>query len=129
MISEHASFGVGCHEDGANGFDPGGIGWHELLPETALPCLHIKSIDSRWQFSWLINVEGTAVRAPGDRLLSGVESRNNAGLATRKRIEVPLVVRTDPSHPLRVGGHDKCGAIHAFRRNRLALARSRLVDI
>src|SRR5207244_13598927 len=113
----NASCDGGCHEDGANGFDAGGIGWHELLPETALPCLHIESIDTGWQFSRLINVKGTAVRAPSDRLLPGVESGNNAGLATRKRIEVPLVVRSGRSHPLRGEGRHKCGASNACGRH------------
>src|SRR5664279_5260524 len=92
VISEYASLGVGRHQDGTDRLDAGGVGWHELFPELALTGVHVEAIDSGRQFTGLVNVQRAAVDVEGDRLLSRIESRNDARLATRHRKEISLLV-------------------------------------
>ena len=53
----------------------------------------------------------------------------SARLAAADGIEISLLVGTDAGDPLRVGRNHECGAVHAFRRDRLALAGRDIVDI
>src|SRR5882724_568408 len=101
MVSEDAGLGVGRHEDRTDGLDTGGIGGHELFPKRALTGMQVETIDLGRQFSRLINVEGSAVGAEGDRLFSRIQSRNDARLATARHWkEITLLVGTNCSHRL-----------------------------
>ena len=82
MVAEDAGLGVGRHQDGADGLDSGGIGRHQLLPQTALPGLQIQLIDAGRQFARLIDVKGVIVAAEGDGLLAGVEAGNGTRFAS-----------------------------------------------
>jgi hypothetical protein len=47
MVAEDAGFGVGRHEDGAQGFNSGRIGRHEFFPQLSLAGLYVEAVDSR----------------------------------------------------------------------------------
>lgn len=90
MVAKYASLGIGGHENRTNRFNPSGIGGQKLLPQSALTGFDVEMIDTGRQLTRLINVQRAAVRTPGNRLFSRVESRNNPGLAAsndRSRIQ------------------------------------------
>jgi hypothetical protein len=51
VVAKDASFSVGGHQDGTDGFNPGGIGGQKLFPEIALPYLYIQTIDTGRQLA------------------------------------------------------------------------------
>src|ERR1700734_1706462 len=86
-------------------------------------------IDAGGGFSWLIDVEGAAVGAEGDGLLSGIESGNYARVAACYGVEISFAVGTDAGYPLRVGGDEEGVAVYTFRRDGLAFVCRDVVDV
>jgi len=81
VVAEDTGLGVRGHQDGADGFDSGGIGGEKLAPQGAFSGLQIQAIDARGQLSRLIDVERVAVGGVGNRLFAGVEAGNHARVA------------------------------------------------
>src|SRR5947208_4827660 len=100
MVAEDAGSCVGGEEDGADVFDACGVGGHQLLPKSTLTRLQFDTINARWQFTGLINVNRVPVGAPDDRLFAGIQSFYHTRLTAVRVIKISLLVGTDAGNGL-----------------------------
>ena len=102
-VAIDVGFAVGRGKHRTNKFDSGGIGRHELSPESSISTGNVQSVNLGWQITTTVYVQGMAIRSPSNRHFSRLQSFNWLRIAGRNWKEITFFVGADGRDLVTVG--------------------------